>query len=92
VVVLPEAVPTIIAKFQSVFEAPAKLPPRRACDHKIPLILRATPTNVRPYRYALAMEDDIEKQIKEMLQAGVIQPNTSAFSSLVLLVKKKDGS
>jgi hypothetical protein len=89
---LPEAVQTIIAKFQSVFDAPTELPLRRACDHKISLIPGATPTNARSYRYAPTMKDGIEKKIKEMLQAGVIQPSTSAFSSPVLLVKKKDGS
>jgi hypothetical protein len=91
-VALPDTVQAIIPKFQSVFDAPIELPPRRACDHKIPLVPGATPTHTRPYRYGPAMKDEIEKQIKEMLQAGVIQPSTSAFSSLVLLVKKKDGS
>ena len=38
------------------------------------------------------MKDEIEKQVQGMLQSGIIQPSNNAFSSHVLLVKKKDGT
>jgi hypothetical protein len=87
---LHDAINNIIRKFQSIFEALTELPPRRASDHKIPLIPGATPTHSGPYRHTPAMKDEIEEQIKEMFHVGVIQQNTSAFSSPVLLVKNKD--
>jgi tRNA A37 N6-isopentenylltransferase MiaA len=45
---------------------------------------------MRPYRYAPALKTEIEKQVEEMLQSGIVQPSQSEFSSSVILVKKKD--
>jgi hypothetical protein len=45
---------------------------------------------IRPYRHSLELKDEIEKQIAEMLTAGVISPSTSAFSSPIIMVRKKD--
>ncbi|XP_066354763.1 uncharacterized protein [Miscanthus floridulus] len=77
-------------QYQHLFRVPTELPPRRACDHSIPLLPRAQPVSVRPYRYSPALKSEIEAQVTEMLQSGLIRPSSSAFSSLVLLVRKKD--
>ena len=89
---LPPEVQSLLDQFVHVFEDPLGLPPSRACDHEIPLIPGARPVNIRPYRYPPALRDEIEKQVSEMLQQGIIQPSASLFSSPVLLVKKKDGT
>jgi hypothetical protein len=89
---IPVEVQSVLDHFQGVFEPPTKLPPRRACDHRIPLIPGATPVSSRPYRYASALKDEMKKQVAEMLQVGIIHPSSSPFSSPALLVKKKDGS
>ena len=36
--------------------------------------------------------NEVERQLTEYLRKGKIQPSNSPWSSLVLLVKKKDGS
>jgi hypothetical protein len=89
---VPPAVQKILDQFHHVFSPTSVLPPRRACDHQIPLVPGASPIHSKPYRYAPALKDEIERQVKDMLQAGIIQPSSSAFSSPVLLVKKKDGT
>ncbi|WVZ59495.1 hypothetical protein U9M48_009623 [Paspalum notatum var. saurae] len=89
---IPLELEHLLHTYQQLFAVPVGLPHRRFCDRSIPLIPRATPVAVRPYRFAPALKDEIERQIKDMLSNGLIRPSTNPFSSAVLLVKKKDSS
>ncbi|XP_042488048.1 uncharacterized protein LOC122068247 [Macadamia integrifolia] len=83
---------SLLRTYERVFAKPPGLPPSRPQDHAIHLQSGTSPVNVRPYRYPHFQKTEIEHLVIEMLTAGIIRPSTSAFSSLVLLVKKKDGS
>lgn len=45
-----------------------------------------------PYRYVPTLKLEIERQVQDMLQSGIIQHSRSDFSSSVILVKKKDNN
>jgi hypothetical protein len=79
----------VLEEFSDIFAAPSKLPPRREYDHAIPLLPDVVPVNARPYRYSPLHKDEIERQVREMLQLGLITTSTSPFASPVLLVQKK---
>jgi len=82
----------LLAEFANVFEQPVTLPPQRRLDHQIHMLPGTAPVAVRPYRYPQLLKDEIERQCAEMLEQGIIRPSTSAFSSPVLLVRKRDNS
>lgn len=90
--VTPAEIQSILEGFPDVFAEPKGLPPRRSCDHKIPLMEGAQPVNLRAYRHKPELKSEIERQVTELLQSGVIQKSTSHFSSPAILVKKKDGT
>lgn len=71
---------------------PSGLPPKQTKQHQIVLKEGSNPISVRPYRYSQIQKEEIERLVADLLQAGIIQPSSSPFSSPVLLVKKKDGS
>ncbi|MCO5607490.1 hypothetical protein L7F22_061686 [Adiantum nelumboides] len=71
---------------------PGELPPVRPEDHTIDLIPRSTPPNRPPYRVSRAQNEVIMNEVKDLLEKSLIQPSSSPFCSLVLLVLKKDGS
>jgi len=82
----------LLDAFSDLFEPPTTLPPSRSFDHCIHLLPGTSPVAVRPYRYPQLLKDEIEQQCTDMLRQGIIRPSTSAFSSPMLLVRKKDGT
>ncbi|XP_027905965.1 uncharacterized protein LOC114165577 [Vigna unguiculata] len=91
----PQVIPDICdlhGKYPQLFAEPHGLPPIRETDHHIPLLEGSNPVNVRPYQYPYFQKHEIERQIRDMMNEGLIQRSTSAFSSPVLLVRKKDGT
>ncbi|XP_035544589.1 uncharacterized protein LOC118347983 [Juglans regia] len=82
----------LLQEFSDLFIEPSSLPPTREVEHSITLKEGIEPINVRPYRYAHYQKNEIEKQVQDMLQVGLVRTSTSPFSSPVLLVKKKDGN
>lgn len=82
----------VVETFQEVFSEPRGLPPNRKRNHTINLKEGTGPVSVRPYRYSQIQKDEIKKMVRDMLDAHIIRPSTSPFSSPMLLVKNKDDS
>lgn len=48
----------------------------------IPLLPDVVPVNSRPYRYSPHHKDEIEQQVREMIQSGFMVPSTSPFTGI----------
>lgn len=91
----PHPCPTItilIHQNSHLFRQPTTLPPPRPINHQIHLLPNTQLVNIRHYRYPHFQKIEIKKQVNEMSTSSIIQLSHSSFSSLVLLVKKKDDS
>ncbi|XP_019446853.1 PREDICTED: uncharacterized protein LOC109350125 [Lupinus angustifolius] len=81
----------VLERYDVVFQDLQGLPPERRHDHAIRLKEGADIPNIQPYKCPHFQKSEIEKLVGEMLQAGVIRPSISPYSSPIILVKKKDG-
>ena len=52
----------------------------------------SAPIRQGPRRPPMGLKDEIDKQVQDMLERGIITPSSSPWSSPVVLVNKKDGS
>ncbi|GJR43651.1 ty3-gypsy retrotransposon protein [Tanacetum coccineum] len=89
--VVDKEVDKVLVKFERVFELPTELPPQRAHDHQIPLMLNTPPINVRPYRHPPNQKDAIELMAKELLESGLIRTSQSPFSSPIVMSMEEHG-
>ena len=82
----------LISEFQDLTTPRTAPPPPRNIAHTIPL----EPGHKPPFRpiYRLSPKElaEVEKQVSELLQQGLIQPSSSPFGAPVLYDTKKDGS
>ena len=83
----------LLQKNQSIFSTGKYDLGRTAVvQHTIPLVRDARPIKQRPYRHGPVQEAEIEKQVQELKEHGLVKEGHGAWSSPVVLVKKKDGS
>ncbi|GJW70976.1 putative reverse transcriptase domain-containing protein [Tanacetum coccineum] len=83
----------IVRDFPEVFpEDLPGLPLARPVEFQIDLIPGAVPVARVPYRLAPSEMKELSKQLQELFDKGFIRPSSSPWGSLVLFVKKKDGS
>ena len=65
------AIQKLLREFRTVFHMPSGLPPKRSREHAITLQEGTSPINIRPYRDSHIQKNEIEKLVREMLQAGI---------------------
>jgi len=84
----------LLAEKEQLFplELPKGLPPLREGGHSvIPLHPGPRPQNRAMFRYSPLERREMETQVAELLEKGLIQPSISPYGAPVLFVKKKTG-
>ncbi|WVZ80653.1 hypothetical protein U9M48_028111 [Paspalum notatum var. saurae] len=66
------------------------MPPDREIEFIIELLPGTAPIAKRPYRMAPIEQEEVKKNIDELLAKGYIRPSSSPWAFPVLLVEKKD--
>ena len=61
-------------------------------QHSIPIEPGTRPIKQAPRRLGAEKEVEVDKQVKKLIEQDLIEPAQGAWSSPVVLVKKKDGS
>jgi hypothetical protein len=90
---VPQDLQAILSKNQVVFSTPQGIPPSRGIhDHYITLVPGILPPNIHSYRHPFSQKNEIEKMVQELLNVEIICPSMSPYSSLVVMVLKKEGS
>ena len=79
----------LLDQFSDVFEEmPPGLPPKRGIGHTISTG-DAPPVSKGMYRLSPKEKLEVEKQVKELLEKGLIQPSQSPYGAPVIFVQKK---
>lgn len=83
----------LLSEFHDIFreDLPADLPPTRGMDFEINLKPGETPP-VRPViRLSTKELKELKKQLRNLLEKGLIRPSTSPYGAPVFFIKKKNG-
>ena len=83
----------VVNEFSDVFpDELLGLPPNRKIEFAIDLAPGTKRVSKAPYRMNPIEMKELEAQLQDLLDKGVIRPSVSPWAAPVLFVKKKDGS
>ena len=82
----------LFKKYRDVFAFPGDQLGRTSLVQHVIDTGDAMPIKQRPYRASPYVKKEIDRQVDEVLENGIIQESVSPWSTPVVLVKKKDGS
>jgi len=77
------------SNYQDIFYLPGdKLSSTVEARHSINVEPGKEPINTRPYRLPETQKIEVDKQVKKLLQEGIIEESNSPWNSPILLVPK----
>lgn len=82
----------VVSAYDDFLQEPKGLPPKREIQHEIQLQPKVPLPNIGMYHLLVLQNEEIKKQVQELVEKGVIHPSTSPCGSPIVLVPKKDGT
>jgi hypothetical protein len=82
----------VMEEYSDVFSSPTGVPLHCQVKHPIDLTPGAPLPNGSVYHRSLLENEEIKRQIQELLHKGHIHPSSSPCGSPIVLVQKKDGT
>jgi hypothetical protein len=82
----------VMEEYEDIFTSPVTVPLHCQVNHLIDLTPGALLPNGPINRCYVMKNDEIKRQIQEMLQKGHIRSSSSPCGSPIMLVQKKDGT
>jgi len=81
----------VVEEYRYIFTTPRRVPLQCQVNHSIDLAPSVPPPNGPIYWRFVLENDEIKRQIQELLQKRHIRPSSSPCGSLIVLVQNKDG-
>ena len=90
---LPVEIQELLKEFEDIVvdDLPDKLPPKRSISHHIGFIPGASLPNKAAYRMSLKDNEEVCKQVQELLDKGLIRESLSPCAVTTVLAPKKGG-
>ncbi|WVZ58484.1 hypothetical protein U9M48_008756 [Paspalum notatum var. saurae] len=84
---------SVVCDYPDVFpdELPG-MPPKREVEFRIDLIPGTRPVSIAPYRLSRPFQEELRKQLDDLLSKKLIRRSVSPWRAPILFTKKKDGS
>jgi hypothetical protein len=81
-----------VEEYSDIFSSPTGVPLHCQVKHPIDLTPDAHLPNGPVYHHSLLENEEIKRQIQELIHKGHIHPSSSPCGSPIVLVQKKDGT